>query len=197
MNEVIIFCKNFVDFKQIWQDLLVAGYNLLHLYYTNDPYMLSNSLVPFSASIHSTNHKCRTFVNSSFLVFLLLWHQILESFLLKLGENPHSWRLQRLWYYRSKILLLESWCCSGGSQKDVLGCGRCRCWWKRLELFQGWATYALSSRGAGSHARPSLTTLARVLGCAWRSARLWWIKGAELLEIWGWDLFLPTFSGNG
>lgn len=48
MNEVIIFWEIFIDFKQIWQDLPVAGYELLHLCYTIGLFLLSNSLEPFS-----------------------------------------------------------------------------------------------------------------------------------------------------
>lgn len=58
MNEVIIFCNIFIDFKQIWQDLPEAGYELMHLYYTIGPYFLSNSLEPFSIITGFSAQQC-------------------------------------------------------------------------------------------------------------------------------------------
>lgn len=113
-------------------------------------------------------HTGSIFINFPFLICLLLWHQSLKSFLLKLGETPHGWRVQRERLYRSKVLLLASWCCSGGPQQDVRGSGRCRCWWRWLEAVQGWVpTEPLSPPEAPTlMPAPSPTTMAGVLG--WR-----------------------------
>lgn len=47
----------------------MAGYELLYLYYTICPYLLSNYWNPsvyLHVLLHNTMHKCRAFVNSPF-----------------------------------------------------------------------------------------------------------------------------------
>lgn len=104
-------------------------------------------------------------------MFLLLWHQILESFLLKLGENPHGEDCRE----HSIIGAKSSFWKHGAALVDP----------RRM-------AWALADAGVGEEGRscfraelqqilspaevlalmpdPSLTTLAGVLGSVWRSA---------------------------